>query len=75
MDATLYFGSAWVAQDDESRKLEFLRRNAEKGLPCGSEKFIRKLNWRSRRSLRYSIGHRDDRGRRIKRGGVRMALT
>ena len=57
-----------MAQRNESQKLEFLRRNAEKGLPCGSEKFIRKLNWRSRRGLRYSIGHRDDRRRRIKRG-------
>ena len=71
-DATLYFWSAWVAQGDESQKLEFLRRNAEKGLPCGSEKFIRKLNWRSRRGLRYSIGHRDDRGRRIKRRGASL---
>jgi len=34
--------SAWLAQGDEPRELEILRRNADKGLPCGSEKFIGK---------------------------------
>ena len=52
-DATLYFWSAWVAQGAEPQKLEFLRCNAEKGLPCGSEKFIRKLEKPTGRALQY----------------------
>lgn len=35
--------SAWIAAGDESSQLETLRRNADKGLPCGSEKFILRL--------------------------------
>jgi len=35
--------SAWLAQGDEPGELEILRRNADKGLPCGSQKFIGKL--------------------------------
>src|SRR5574337_2499 len=35
--------SAWLSAGDEPDQLEILRRNADKGLPCGSEKFIRRL--------------------------------
>ena len=45
--------SAWLAQGDEPQELEVLRRNADKGLPCGSEKFIRKLEKLTGRGLRY----------------------
>ena len=45
--------SAWLAQGDEPEKLELLRRNAEKGLPCGSDKFIRKLEKLTGRVLQY----------------------
>ena len=34
--------SVWLAEGDEPERLEVLRRNVEKGLPCGSEKFIQK---------------------------------
>ena len=45
--------SAWLAQGDEPEKLERLRRNAEKGLPCGSDRFIRKLEKLTGRVLQY----------------------
>lgn len=35
--------SAWLAEGDEPSKLEVLRCNVEKGLPCGSARFIQKL--------------------------------
>ena len=35
--------SSWLATGDEPHQLEVLRRNADKGLPCGSDKFIRRL--------------------------------
>ena len=45
--------SAWLAQGDAPQELEVLRRNADKGLPCGSEKFIRKLEKLTGRGLQY----------------------
>ena len=45
--------SAWLAQGDAPQELEVLRRNADKGLPCGSEKFIRKLEKLTGRALQY----------------------
>ena len=45
--------SAWLAQGDEPRELAILRRNADNGLPCGSEKFIRKLETLTGRLLQY----------------------
>ncbi len=44
---------AWLAEGDEPQKLEVLRRNVDKGLPCGSEKFIRTLEKLTGRALRY----------------------
>ncbi|MGQ0577755.1 MAG: adenylate/guanylate cyclase domain-containing protein [Betaproteobacteria bacterium] len=44
---------AWLAQADEPQELEVLRRNADKGLPCGSERFIRKLEKLTGRGLQY----------------------
>jgi hypothetical protein len=35
--------AAWLTERDKPRKLEVLRRNEEKCLPYGSEKFIQKL--------------------------------
>lgn len=35
--------SAWLAEGDEAEKLQILRRNADKGLPCGSERFVQAL--------------------------------
>lgn len=45
--------SAWLTEGDEPVKLEVLRRNADKGLPCGSEKFIQKLEKLTGRALQY----------------------
>ena len=36
--------SNWLAEADEPEKLEILRRNVDKGLPCGSEEFIERLS-------------------------------
>jgi putative transposase len=35
--------STWLATGDEPDQLEILRRNADKGLACGSDKFIHRL--------------------------------
>ncbi len=45
--------SAWLAEGDEPDKLEVLRRSADKGLPCGSKKFIQNLEKLTGRTLRY----------------------
>jgi putative transposase len=45
--------SAWLAEGDEPEKLQVLRRNADKGLPCGAEKFIQKLEKLTGRSLQF----------------------
>jgi hypothetical protein len=43
--------SAWLAKPAEDEELRVLRRNAIMGLPCGSEKFIRKIEERTGRNL------------------------
>ncbi|MDP1558210.1 MAG: hypothetical protein Q8K59_13190 [Nitrosomonas sp.] len=45
--------SAWLAENDDPQELEVLRRNAEKGLPCGADKFIRGLEKVVGRPLHY----------------------
>ena len=45
--------SAWLAEGDEPDKLDVLRRHADKGLPCGSAKFIQKLEKMTGRALQY----------------------
>ena len=45
--------SAWLAEGDETQRLEVLRRNVDKGLPCGPEKFIQKLEKLTGRALQY----------------------
>lgn len=45
--------SAWLAEGDERAKMEILRRNVGKGLPCGAEKFIQKLEQAAGRALQY----------------------
>ncbi len=44
---------AWLAEGDDPQELEVLRRNAEKGLPCGADKFIRGLEKVAGRPLHY----------------------
>ncbi|NOY73791.1 MAG: transposase [Gammaproteobacteria bacterium] len=55
--------SAWLVKDDEPDKIKILRSHVEKGLPCGSEKFITKLEEIADRVLRYR-----PRGRPVQKG-------
>jgi putative transposase len=45
--------SAWLAEGDETEELQMLRRNVEKGLPCGSDGFVQKLGRQVGRFLKY----------------------
>lgn len=45
--------SAWLAEGDETDDLAILRRNAGKGLPCGSAAFIDKLSALAGRALHF----------------------
>ena len=54
--------AAWLSEGDEPQRLEILRRNVEKGLPCGSEKFIHKLETLTGRALQNRPRGRPKRG-------------
>lgn len=43
----------WLAEGDQSEDLEVIRRNVEKGLPCGAKGFIETLERLAGRPLRY----------------------
>jgi len=45
--------SAWLAEGDDPSELKMIRRNIEKGLPCGSERFITNLEKMIGRSLQF----------------------
>ena len=45
--------SNWLAEDDEPEKVTIIRRNIEKGLPCGSDAFLKKLEKKVNRALKY----------------------
>lgn len=45
--------SAWLAEGDTEKELTLIRRNIEKGLPCGSDRFIKKLGKQVGRVLTY----------------------
>lgn len=45
--------SAWLSEGDEAEEIQILRRNVEKGLPCGSEGFVQKLGRQVGRLLEY----------------------
>lgn len=45
--------SAWLAEGEKEQELTLIRRNIEKGLPCGSERFIKKLERQAGRVLTY----------------------
>jgi putative transposase len=45
--------SAWLAEGDEEEELRTVRRNIEKGLPCGSDNFIEALGGQVGRLLDY----------------------
>ena len=45
--------SSWLALPEDDRAVNVLRRNVEKGLPCGSDVFIEHLENLANRQLRY----------------------
>jgi len=45
--------SGWVAEGEGPEVLSLLRRNADKGLPCGSERFVEKLERQAGKMLAY----------------------
>ena len=45
--------SEWLALGEDRDSISILRRNIEKGLPCGSDSFIEKLEKLSGRQLNY----------------------
>ena len=45
--------SAWLAEEEESRRLEIVRRNIHQNLPCRSGTFVEHLERISQRSLHF----------------------
>ena len=45
--------SAWLAEEDEYQRLEIVRRNVHKNLPCGSGAFVEHLERISKHSLHF----------------------
>ena len=45
--------SAWLAEGDAPQQLDVLRRHVERGLPCGSMKFIQRLEKLTGCSLQF----------------------
>ena len=43
----------WLVDGREEANLDVLRRNTEMGLPCGSDNFVKNLERRTGRALRY----------------------
>ena len=43
--------SAWLAESDDENMVDALRRSARRGLPCGSDEFVNRLEWTSGRRL------------------------
>ncbi|MDH5216701.1 MAG: transposase [Gammaproteobacteria bacterium] len=44
---------AWLAEGENENQLTVIRRNIDKGLPCGSERFIKKLETLTGNALQY----------------------
>ena len=45
--------SAWLAEGDEESEINLVRRNVERGLPCGSDSFVNKLSKQAGRNLDF----------------------
>ena len=54
--------SAWLAQGDEEQELSVVRRNVDKGLPCGSADFVDALGKQVGRELDYRPQGRPNKG-------------
>ncbi len=50
---TMHEWSSWLAAGDEPEHLTSIRRTSEKGLPCGSETFVKNLEKKVGRLLTY----------------------
>lgn len=46
-------GSEWLALPESQKVVDVIQRNVEKGLPCGDDSFISKLEAVAKISLRY----------------------
>ena len=53
--------STWLGDGDRPRQRELLRRHIERGLPCGSEEIVSRLERLSGRSLRFRPRGRPER--------------
>jgi len=54
--------SEWISLPNNEREIQILRRNIEKGLPCGSDKFIEKLEVISDKVLKFRPQGRPKKG-------------
>ncbi len=45
--------SVWLAEGDETEKVQILRQHVEKGLPCGDANFVQRLGNLVGRQLEY----------------------
>ena len=45
--------SAWLAEGDEEEEIRIVRQNIDKGLPCGSADFVKRLSQQVGRALDY----------------------
>ena len=45
--------SAWLGEGDDAPTTDLLRRNADKGLPCGSDRFVQELELATGRILHF----------------------
>lgn len=54
--------SKWLSLPEKEDKVNIIRRNIEKGLPCGSENFIEHLEKQINRRLRYRPQGRPKKG-------------
>ncbi len=45
--------AAWLGEEDDTERLSTVRRNIQKNLPCGSDKFLLRLERLTGRSLRF----------------------
>ena len=46
--------SQWLAEPDEGKQIEVLRRHVERGLPCGTVDFVRGLEMQIGQSLQFN---------------------
>jgi hypothetical protein len=48
-----WYRSSWLTEGDDLQKVEVLRRNITKGLPCGTHDIFKKLEMMAGRILHY----------------------